>query len=277
MGELRPKPIDVHVHPSTAEQATYTRQKLIVRSIDQTADEYREWGLQGVLIAVDPETATGLPAIPNDIIAEAKRKHPDVFVRRFGSVDPWKGKMALKEIERCILDLGLDGIKFQQAMQAFFPNDPRFFPLYERCVELGAYVIFHTGYTGFGAGTPGGRGVKLKYVRPIYLDDVAAEFPELVIIGAHPSWPWQEEILAVAWHKANVYIDLSGWSPKYFSPSLVHYANTLLKDKVMFGSDYPLITPKRWLEDFEEAGFREESQGPNPVWQRPQPVQIRRK
>lgn len=252
------KPLDVHVHPCTKEHATYTHREFVVKSIDETADEYRGWGVQAVLIAVDPETATGLPAIPNDIIAEAKRKHPDVFTRGFASVDPWKGKLALAEIERSIKELGLDGIKFQQAMQAFFPNEPRFSPLYEKCAELGVIVLFHSGYTGFGAGTPGGKGVKLKYVRPIYIDDVAAEFPELTIIGAHPSWPWQEEMLAIAWHKANVYIDLSGWSPKYFQPSLVHYANTLLKDKVMFGSDYPLITPKRWLDDFEKAGFREE-------------------
>ena len=68
---------------------------------------------------------------------------------------------------------------------------------------------------------------------------------------AHPSFPWQDEALAVATHKPNVFIDLSGWSPKYFPPQLIQYANTLLKDKVLFGSDYPLLTPDRWLADFE--------------------------
>ncbi len=91
-----------------------------------------------------------------------------------------------------------------------------------------------------------------------YLDDLAADFPNLTIIGAHPSWPWQEEMLAIAVHKTNVYIDLSGWSPKYFPPSLVQYANTLLQDRVLFGSDYPFITPERWLKDFEKAGFKPE-------------------
>jgi hypothetical protein len=108
-----------------------------------------------------------------------------------------------------------------------------------------------------GAGVPGGNGLKLSYGRPIpYIDDVAADFPNLTIIGAHPSWPWQEEMLAVAVHKTNVYIDLSGWSPKYFSPSLIQYANTLLQDRVLFGSDYPFLTPERWLADFEKAGFK---------------------
>ena len=90
------------------------------------------------------------------------------------------------------------------------------------------------------------------------VDDVAADFPELTIIGAHPAWPWQDEMLAVAMHKANVYIDLSGWSPKYFPPSLVHYTNFALGDKVLFGSDYPVLTPERWMKDFEGAGFKEE-------------------
>jgi predicted TIM-barrel fold metal-dependent hydrolase len=85
----------------------------------------------------------------------------------------------------------------------------------------------------------------------MYVDDVAADFPTLPIILAHPSFPWQDEALAVATHKPLVHIDLSGWSPKYFPPNLVRYANTLLQDKVLFGSDFPMITPDRWLRDFE--------------------------
>jgi len=119
-------------------------------------------------------------------------------------------------------------------------------------------AVFHTGHSGMGTGMPGGGGLKLRYSNPIYLDDVAADFPEMKIILAHPSWPWQDEALSVCLHKPNVYIDLSGWSPKYFPKQLVHYANTLLKDKMLFGTDFPLITPERWLKDFEEAGFRDE-------------------
>ncbi len=88
------------------------------------------------------------------------------------------------------------------------------------------------------------------------LDDIAADFPDLTIIIAHPSFPWQDEALAVAVHKPNVYIDLSGWSPKYFPPQLVRYANSLLQDKVLFGSDYPLITPQRWLRDFDALDIK---------------------
>ena len=118
--------------------------------------------------------------------------------------------------------------------------------------------LFHTGQTGVGANTKAGGGIRLKYSHPMLLDDVAVDFPDMPIIMAHPSFPWQDEAISVCLHKPQVYIDLSGWSPKYFSPTLIQYANTLLKHKVLFGSDYPLITPDRWLADFAKIDIREE-------------------
>ena len=119
-------------------------------------------------------------------------------------------------------------------------------------------AIFHTGHSGIGSGMRCGGGLRLQYSNPMLLEDVAIDFPDMQIVMAHPSWPWQDEALSVAMHKPNVWIDLSGWSPKYFPKQLIQYANTLLKDRVLFGSDYPLITPERWMKDFEVAGFREE-------------------
>ena len=156
-------------------------------------------------------------------------------------------------------ELGWKGFKFHPATQNFYANGARFYPIYEAIARDNLPMLFHTGTTGIGAGMPGGGGVKLGTCRPIpYLDDVAADFPSVNIILAHPSWPWQDEALAMAMHKPNVFIDLSGWSPKYFSESLIRYANTQIQDKVRFGSDYPLLTPERWLRDFDKAGFREE-------------------
>jgi predicted TIM-barrel fold metal-dependent hydrolase len=170
----------------------------------------------------------------------------------FASVDPWKGAAAVREIERSVKELGLRGLKTMPITQAFFPNDQRFYPLWQKCMELEIPVLFHTGQTAVGSGAPGGTGLKLKYAQPIpYIDDVAADFPDLKIIMAHPGVPWQEEQLSVAVHKTNTYIDLSGWSPKYFRPILVQYANSLLQDRVLFGSDFPGIRPERWLADFE--------------------------
>ena len=118
-------------------------------------------------------------------------------------------------------------------------------------MELGIPVTFHTGSTYWGAGLDGGGGVKLRFSDPMLLDDVAADFPELKLIMAHPGWPWQDEQLAVAMHKENLYIDLSGWSPKYFQPLLVTYMTKMIPNKFLFGTDYPMLTPQRWLQDFE--------------------------
>lgn len=260
-----PRAIDIHVHPATEEaiihQGKYLESavkyfgvKFKPVSIDETAKLYMDNDILAVLLAMDAESNMGTPKISNDFIAEACKKYPKAFIG-FASVDPWKGVWGINELERAIKKLGLRGLKFAQQGQAFYPNDRRFYPLYEKCVEFDIPVLFHMGTTGIGAGVPGGCGIRLKYTRPIYIDDVAADFPELTIIGAHPAWPWQEEMLAITQHKNNVYIDLSGWSPKYFPKSLIHYANNMLQDKCLFGSDYPLIPLERWLKDFEEAPF----------------------
>ena len=112
-------------------------------------------------------------------------------------------------------------------------------------------ALFHTGQTGIGAGLPGGYRIKLRYSDPMLLDDVAADFPELTIVMAHPAVPWVDAQIAIASHKSNVYIDLSGWSPKYFPPQLVHAAGRQLRTKVLFGTDYPYIKMDRWRRDFE--------------------------
>ena len=117
-------------------------------------------------------------------------------------------------------------------------------------------ALFHTGQTGIGAGLPGGRGIKLRLSDPMLVDDVAADFPGLTVILAHPSVPWAASSISIATHKANVYIDLSGWSPKYFPADLVRAANSYLQDKVLFGTDYPLLTPERWLRDFDALDFK---------------------
>jgi predicted TIM-barrel fold metal-dependent hydrolase len=209
------------------------------------------------VFTVDAEAATGVPAIANEEIAEAGAANPDVIIP-FASIDPAKGRLGAREARRLVREHGVRGFKFHPNVQAFFPNDRAAYPLYEAIEELGVPAVFHTGQTGIGAGAPGGGGIRLKYSNPMYVDDVAADFPGMPIILAHPSFPWQDEALAVATHKPQVYIDLSGWSPKYFPAQLVQYANTLLKDKVLFGSDYPLLTPDRWLADFEQLPIKPE-------------------
>jgi predicted TIM-barrel fold metal-dependent hydrolase len=226
-------------------------------TIPEMAAYYRERRMAAVVFTVDAETATGHPPIDNEEVAAACAEHADVLIP-FASVDPHKGGTAVAQARRLVAEHGVRGFKLHPPLQAFHPNDPMAYPLYQAIEELGVPVLFHTGQTGIGAGVPGGGGVRLKYANPMDLDDVAVDFPDLRIIAAHPSFPWQDEALAVATHKPNVYIDLSGWSPKYFPPQLVQYANTLLKHKVLFGSDYPVLTPDRWLADFERLEIKPE-------------------
>ncbi|MFI6521457.1 amidohydrolase family protein [Spirillospora sp. NPDC050679] len=221
------------------------------------AEHYRERRMAAVVFTVDAATALGHPALSSEEIADAARDHADVLVP-FGSVDPHRVPEAVERARRLVGDHGVRGFKFHPSLQAFRPDDPRFHPIYAALEELGVPALFHTGQTGIGAGLPGGRGIKLRYSDPMLLDDVAADFPGLTIVLAHPSVPWQDEAISIATHKANVFIDLSGWSPKYFPPQLVRAANSVLRRKVLFGSDFPVITPDRWLNDFAGLDLKPE-------------------
>ena len=264
-----PRAIDVHVHPSTAEYVddalgeygpaceAYFRTELPRHSVQEMADEFRRADILGVLFAWDAETATGLPPVTNDFVAGCARDHPDAFLG-FASVDPWKGQDAISELERSVRVLGLRGLKLHPTAQAFRPDDEAVYPLWETAAGLGIPVTVHTGTTGLGAGMRGGGQMKLAWSKPIYLDSVAADFPDLQIVMAHPAWLWQDQQLAVALHKPNTWIDLSGWSPRRFAPELVREIKGRLQDRVLFGTDYPFLRHEQWLGAFAELGISDD-------------------
>ena len=264
--------IDVHTHvhrsvnapkadPADNERlaamAAYFKTSAASFTVDDLAAYYRERNMAAVTFTIDQKEAPEDPArvTPMEIIERA-RDHTDILIP-FGSVDPARGAEAVRMAKRQI-EAGAKGFKFHPSSQAFMPNDPSVYPVYEVIQEAGLPALFHSGQTGAGAGTRGGGGIRLKYSNPMYLDDVAVDFPDMPIILAHPSFPWQEAALSVATHKPQVYIDLSGWSPKYFAQILIQYANTLLKNKVLFGTDFPVLTPERWMADLEKVGIRDE-------------------
>jgi hypothetical protein len=261
--------VDVHVHtelsrdghdpmPAALREAAsrYFRSKEALPTADDVAAYYRERNMAAVVFTVDWESQSGIPPVANEEIADAAAANPDVLIP-FASVDPARPD-AVDRARRLIDDHAVKGFKFHPNLQAFFPDDRGVYPLYEVIAEAGLPALFHSGHSGIGTGVPGGAGLRLKYSNPMCLDDVAADFPTLQIVVAHPSFPWQDEAISICLHKENVWIDLSGWSPKYFPPQLVQYANTQLREKVLFGSDYPLITPDRWLADFEQAPFKDD-------------------
>ncbi|MBB4683139.1 amidohydrolase family protein [Amycolatopsis jiangsuensis] len=218
------------------------------------AEHYRARDMAAVVFTVDASTGLGHPALSSEEVLDAAARFPDTLIP-FGSVDP---HTAGPERIRELVARGARGFKFHPSLQAFSPDDRAYYPLYEAIAEAGVPALFHTGQTGIGAGLPGGRGIRLRLSAPMLLDDVAADFPRLNIVLAHPSVPWQDEAIAIATHKANVFIDLSGWRPKYFPPQLVRAADTVLRDKVLFGSDFPVVTPDRWLADFAQLPIRDE-------------------
>jgi predicted TIM-barrel fold metal-dependent hydrolase len=263
--------IDVHTHAEEpcgshpddgydelqAAMAVYFNQPNHRPTIEETAAYYRARKIGAVIFPVDAEREMGFRRYSNEEVAEKAAANSDILIP-FASIDPAKGKAGAREARRLIRDFGIRGFKFHPSQQGFFPNDRSAYVLYEAIAEAKLPALFHTGQTGVGSGMRGGAGIRLKYSNPMFIDDVAVDFPDMPIILAHPSFPWQEEALSVAQHKPNVFIDLSGWSPKYFPPILVRYANSLLKHKVLFGSDWPLIQPDRWLRDFETLDIKPE-------------------
>jgi predicted TIM-barrel fold metal-dependent hydrolase len=261
--------IDVHTHAwksalrvddkltdSQAAMGRYFRYQPQHQTVPEMAEMYRKLRMAFVVFTVDGERGASR-GVTNEEVAELAHQHGDVAIP-FASINPHRGKAGVEQARRLIKDFRVKGFKFHPSVQEFFPDERLAYPLYEVIAEAKLPALFHTGQTGVGAGTRGGGGIRLKYSNPLHLDDVAADFPDMPIVLAHPSFPWQEEALSVATHKPQVYIDLSGWSPKYFPPILIQYANSLLKDKILFGSDYPVISPEKWMEEFAKLPIKPE-------------------
>jgi uncharacterized protein len=255
--------VDLHVHlplpewvhgslgPYREPAERYFRGEITLRTAEELASSYEALDCVAVLLGWDAETATGRPPLSNDLVAEIVARFPGRFVG-FAGVDPWKGAGALREMRRAREDLGLAGYKFHPSMQAFRPDDGRWSDLFERAADYRAPCLFHTGTSGIGAGTPGGQGIELAYARPIHLDAVAARYPELPVVMAHFGWPWHLEAVAIALHKANVYLELSGWAPRYVPDEVVREAESRLGERILFGSDAPFFEAGKVLAGWEQ-------------------------
>ena len=253
--------IDMHVHLPTPEwldvsmagyveaAEAYFRSPVPRRTVDEVADEYRALDVRAVVLAWDAETATGRPRLSNELVAEACGRHPDVLTG-FGSVDPLKGDVAVGEVER-IRALGLRGVKLHPSLQRFAPDEERFLPLFAACADARLPILVHTGTSGIGAGAPGGQGIRIDLAHPLRLDPVAAAFPTLTIIAAHTGWPWHLDLIAMALHKTNVVVDISGWAPRHLAPEIVREMGRRLSRQTVFGSDYPFISPERCLRELD--------------------------
>jgi predicted TIM-barrel fold metal-dependent hydrolase len=230
--------------------------KFAARPDSQIADDFRRDDCLAIPIAWDAENGSAGGRYSNEALAQLTKDYPDVFLPGWAMVDPWRGRKGLEEIEHAIKHLGLMGVKYQPPVQGFSPNDHQFYPIWDLLQSLGAPVLIHCGTTAIGSGEPGGLGYKLSHAHPMKIDDIAADFPRLNIVAAHPGWPWTEELIAVAIHKGNVSIDISGWGPKYIPEPLKHDMQRRLQDKCLFGSDYPGWSAAQCCDEWEMAGFK---------------------
>jgi len=260
--------IDFHVHLPTPDwldgsmagyveaAEAYFRSSVTRQSLEELAAFYRGLELKAVLLAWDAETATGRPRVPNETVAAACRDYPDVFTG-MGSVDPHKGEAAVAEVEN-IAALGLRGVKFHPSLQAFAPDDPQYWPIFAACERHGLLALFHTGTSGIGARQPGGQGIRIDLAHPLKLDPVAAAHPELTVVAAHFGWPWHMDLIAMALHKTNVYIDISGWAPRRIPPELIGELRGRLAGQFVWGSDFPFLAPQRCLDELAGLGLPDE-------------------
>ncbi len=234
--------IDLHCYPGTQEWissqgpyvealGTYWGKEWVAKSEEDVVADVKAAGVEAVLVAFDIEAVTGAPPCTNSYVAALRDRHPGTFIQAWGAVDPFKGE------------------------QAIAVDEPALNPLFETIAGLSVPVMIDVGTTGMGAGLPGGLGARLEHARPLAIDNLAARFPALTIIAAHPGWPWTDEMTAVALHKGNVFWELSGWAPKYFPASLRTDIRGRLREKMMFGSDHPSLPYERILREWDELGY----------------------
>jgi predicted TIM-barrel fold metal-dependent hydrolase len=261
--------IDLHCYPNTQEWidcqgpyvdalATYWKREWRAKPERQVAAEFKEHGIEACLVALDLRTTINTPPCSNDYVAGMRDRNRDCVLNAWGAVEPSLGRAAIDEARHAVLDLGMMGFHFHPIMQHFSVDDTRYYPLWEEIAGLKVPVMIDVGMTGMGAGMAGGMGAKTRHAHPSSIDALAADFPTLNIIMAHPGYPWIDETTVVALHKGNVYWEMSGWGPKYLPAQIIRDMRGRLQDKMMFGSDYPSIPYARLLKEWNELGFKDE-------------------
>ena len=265
------KMIDIHSHWGTrrgyalrtdeelAQQKKTWNSEPKYATEDQMADYFRQSNVRAVLdfgftkfIPLDEARAV------HDYGFATERAHADAIIGHWIHIDPHTGLEGVRELRRCIENApGFIGFAVSGSGSGP-PSDPAWKPFYELCIEAKIPALIFVGTTGLGAGLPGGDGILLDDCHPRHLDQVAARHPQLQIVAARPGWPWQAETIAVLMHKRNIWYEVHGWSPKYFTPDLKHEIPRRLRERVMFGADYPLFTYERLVRDWRSEGYAED-------------------
>ena len=260
--------IDLHCYPNTQKwidcQGPYVEalekywgRAWQAKTEEEVVAEFTEFDIEALLVALDLTTTIETPPCDNNYVAGMRDRH-ETIIQAWAAIEPALGQAAIDEAKHAINDLNMIGFHFHPIMQHIRVDDKSFYPLWDEITQLKVPVMIDVGMTGMGAGTPGGLGAKTRNAHPESIDALAADFPDLTIIMSHPGYPWIDETTAVALHKGNVFWEMSGWSPKYLPDSLKKDIRSRLKDKVMFGSDYPSIPYKRILSEWDHMGYSDD-------------------
>ena len=236
-------------------ESSETVTKAAPRDIGDYLAMYEKFGARHVVVkARDIETTFGA-RIKNEDVAAFCRKHGPRYIG-FAGVDPHKGMTAVRELEFAVKELGLRGLNLQCFENKIRINDPKMYPLYAKCIELDIPVNLHCSIN-FSTDS------LMDYGRPIYLDEVMVHFPELRVVASPPGWPWVHELIGVAWRHRNVWIGLVAVRPKYLGVAasgyepLLQYGNTVLQDRIIFGSSYPMLPVDRCLDEIAELPLKD--------------------
>jgi predicted TIM-barrel fold metal-dependent hydrolase len=219
-------------------------------SIAQLVAEMDEAGVDKAVVFGQDTHATNNASfrnytLDNEELEKITRKYGDRFIP-FAGIDPNAGVAAQSELKRAVKKFGFRGLKVHASANSVYLDDQKkMYPIYEMCQEYNVPILFHTGTTGLGD-------CDIKYSKPELLDEIAQEFPDLKMVMAHFGWPWSDVCLAIAQRNPNVYVDISGWKPKYIPSTLIPYMNGPLSDRFLFGTDYPMIRHRPWMKSFRE-------------------------
>tara|TARA_A100001234_G_C12569854_1_gene361297 strand:- start:181 stop:1035 length:855 start_codon:yes stop_codon:yes gene_type:complete len=190
--------------------------------------------------------------VPYESVYKVCNKYPDRFSGLAG-IDPFRGMQGLRDLEHAVNEMGFVGAHLYPHWCELPPNHRKYYPYYAKCCELGIPIMMQVGHNLVYS-----RKRRLPSVgRPIYLDEVAIDFPDLKLIGIHIGIPWTEEMISMCWKHENVFTAGDAYAPQYWPESYVHYANSYGQKKVLFGTDWPVIDPVRAVEEFNELNFRE--------------------
>jgi len=263
--------IDMHSHWRTkrgyplqtaaelAQQERTWRSKPAFASEEEMAEDFRRAGMQVILdfgyTKFEPiERAREI----HDYGFETQRRFPDVILGHWFHFQPEMDAPAVAEFRRCIDACpGFAGLAVSGS-GGVPASHPSWAPFYKLCIEANVPALIFVGQTGLGAGLPGGMGIILDHCHPRHLDWVAAHHPELTIVAARPAWPWQTEMISVMLHKPNVWYELHGWLPRYYTADLKHEIPRRLTDRIMFGADYPLLSYDKLIGDWRNLGYSDE-------------------